>query len=118
MVSLGAIKISFLLLYRNIFPGKSFRIITNILAAIIIAWAIAIFWVSIFSCNPVHAFWTFSLLPTADCIDTVKFYIGIWVPNIVTDLIILVLPQSRIWKLQVGLKSKIALALMFLLGSL
>ncbi|KAG9237168.1 hypothetical protein BJ875DRAFT_175278 [Amylocarpus encephaloides] len=118
VVSLGSIKISFLLLYRKIFPGKGFRILTNVLGAIIIAWAIAIFWISIFSCAPVSAFWTFSERPTAKCINTLQFYIGIWVPNIATDIIILGLPQSKIWKLQVGIKAKVGLALMFLTGSL
>ncbi|KAH8647582.1 hypothetical protein BGZ60DRAFT_227274 [Tricladium varicosporioides] len=117
VISLGSIKISILLLYRTIFPGKPFRIITNIIGAIIIAWAIAIFWISIFACSPVSAFWTFEELPTAKCINTVQFYIGIWVPNIATDVMMMILPQTKVWKLQVGLKSKIAIALMFLLGS-
>ena len=118
IVSLGSIKISFLLLYRHLFPGKGFRLFTNILGAIIIAWTIAIFWVSIFACSPVYSFWNFLLLPTAECINTIDLYIGVWVPNISTDIIILFLPQSRIWKLQVSFRARLGLAFMFLLGSL
>ncbi|MCJ1246451.1 hypothetical protein MMC30_003658 [Trapelia coarctata] len=117
VVSLGSIKISFLLLYRRLFPGKGFRTFTNILGGVIIAWATSIFFLSIFSCSPIYAFWTFEILATAKCINTVRFYIGIWVPNITTDLIILFLPQTKIWKLQVSLRARIGLAFMFLLGS-
>jgi hypothetical protein len=86
--------------------------------AIIIIWAIAGSFVGIFTCNPVHAFWTFSLLPTAKCINTQHYYISTWVPNIVTDLMILCLPQLKVWKLQINTRSKIAVGMVFLLGSL
>ena len=84
----------------------------------IIAWTIAIFWLSIYACSPVYAFWTFALLPKAKCINTIHFHVGVWVPNITTDLIILFFPQIRIWKLQVSFRARLGLAFMFLLGSL
>ena len=117
-ISLGTIKISFLLLYRSIFPSKSFRILTNIIGTILVIWMIVTSWVAVFACNPVQAFWTLSLFKKAKCINKAAFFMGTSIVDIVTDLILLSLPQSKIWKLQVRLRDKFELAFVFLLGSL
>lgn len=39
-------------------------------------------------------------------------------PNIATDLIVLSLPMPLVWRLKIPKKQKIALACVFLLGSL
>ena len=109
-------KISILLLYRSIFPGKEFAMATNIIGALVVAWAIACIGGVIFSCIPVQGYWDLSL--NTRCIDSTKFFIGNAVPNMVTDTCILVLPVRRVWQLQLSTNRKIAVSSMFLLGGL
>lgn len=118
LVCLACIKISFLLLFRKVFPGTYFRRITEIVGAIVIAATIVGCFVGIFACRPINAFWDFTPSPTAKCMNIELYMIGNWVHNVVTDLAILCLPQTMIWKLQIDRKSKIALAFTLLLGSL
>ena len=115
-ISLVATKISILLLYRSIFPGRRIALITNIVGACIIAWGIAVVLVSIFSCNPVRGFWDITV--EATCVDTRHFYLGSSVPNISMDVIILLLPIKNIWGLQMGVRQKFAVSGLFLLGGL
>lgn len=91
---------------------------TAIVGIIIIAWAVANFWAAIFTCVPVSAFWTFGADRQARCISVPAFSLMQWITNFVTDIVILLLPQFQVWKMMMDLKSKIALALTFLLGSL
>ena len=84
----------------------------------IVIWFLTIFFLAIFGCNPYYATWDANARATAQCIDSTKYYIGAWVPNIVTDLAILTLPQFHVWKLHVSLPTKFALAGTFILGGL
>jgi hypothetical protein len=52
------------------------------------------------------------------CIDIPKFFIGIAVPNIVTDFVLLAMPLPYIWGLHVKLPQKIAVMFVFVLGGL
>lgn len=113
-ISLVATKISILLLYRSIFPGRGFALATDIVGAFVLAWGIAVILVSIFSCNPVRGFWDFSVQAT--CINTQLFYMGNSVPNIAMDVIILSLPIKNVWDLQMSMRQKFVVSGLFLLG--
>ena len=115
-LSLVAIKISILQLYRSIFPGRGFTITTSVVGAGVIAWGIAVILVSIFQCNPVRGEW--DLTVPATCISLEHFYIGNAVPNIAMDAIILALPIPNVWALQMSLRQKYVVSGLFLLGGL
>ena len=115
-LSLVAIKISILQLYRSIFPGRGFTITTSVVGAGVIAWGIAVILVSIFQCNPVRGEW--DLTVPATCISVEHFYIGNAVPNIAMDAIILALPIPNVWALQMSLRQKYVVSGLFLLGGL
>ena len=118
MVSLACVKLSFLFLYARIFPGRKFRWAIYATGLVIIGWASALFFAGLFQCRPVSALLDVTLRPTATCFSSTDLYIGIWVRNITTDLIIFALPQWHVWKLQVSLKTKFALTFTFMLGGL
>lgn len=115
-ITLSATKISILLLYRSIFPGRRFAMATNIVAAFVIAWGVACILVSIFSCNPVHGFWDLTI--PSKCINTRDFFIGNSVPNICMDVAILTLPIRNVWHLQLPFQQKLVISGLFLLGGL
>lgn len=114
--TLAATKLSILTFYTRLFPTRPFKLAARIMIAVVIAWFIATTLVSIFSCNPVRAFWTHE--PGSTCIVSVHFYIANAVPNIITDAIILALPIHMIWKLHTSNWERVALTFIFLLGSL
>ena len=115
-MSLVAIKISILQLYRSIFPGRGFVIMTGVVGAGVIAWGIAVILVSIFQCNPVRGAW--DLTVPATCITLPKFYLANAVPNIAMDVIILALPIPNVWTLQMSIRQKYVVSGLFLLGGL
>ena len=115
--ALLTIKLSVLSLYRRIFPIAKVKLIANIVQGVVIAWWIAVILVSIFSCNPINGFWD-KLYTKSKCINMEHFFIGSAVPNIATDIVILILPLREIWHLNTQRHQKIALSFIFLLGGL
>jgi hypothetical protein len=58
-------------------------------------------------------------LPRTHCtVDSYKFFYGNSVPNIVTDLLLILAPFPAIWSLSLQLRQKISLSGIFLLGLL
>lgn len=110
------IKLCIISFYRRVFATADFKMWSSIVAIIVIAWWIAVILVSIFSCHPVNGFWDTSSRIT--CINTEAFYVGNAVPNIATDVIILLLPIRMIWHLHVSKDQKLALSFVFMLGGL
>ncbi|KAH7124667.1 hypothetical protein EDB81DRAFT_699079 [Dactylonectria macrodidyma] len=109
------VKLSVLQMYLRIFPSRGFKIAAAIIAALVVAWWIAIVAVCIFQCNPISKAW----LPWigGTCIDLKGSFIGNAIPNIVTDVAILCMPIRQVWKLHVTLAQRLSLCFMFLLGS-
>ena len=114
--AITSIKISILLFYRRLFDVQLFKLITAVIGGVCIAWWLAVCLVGVFECNPIYGIWDSSAQST--CIDAPHYYIGVAVPNIITDITILVLPVRMVWRLQTSLGQKIALSLTFLTGSL
>ena len=73
--------------------------------------------VTIFQCNPISGFWNRNLPARCDVKQT-YFCLGTAIPNIVTDVALLVLPIPYIWRIQRPTSQKIALAGIFMLGGL
>jgi hypothetical protein len=113
---LAWIKISGLLMYHRISHVAYFKHTTLALGLVVLAWAICITFVFIFTCVPVEKLWNPRL--QGHCINQ----IGTWVANaastIITDVIILLLPIYQIRKLQLKLQDKIGLYLIFSVGFL
>jgi hypothetical protein len=110
------IKLALLSMYLRIFPSRGFRLMSALIAAVVISWWIAICAVCIFQCNPIKKAW----LPWIDgtCINLKASFIGNAIPNIATDVAILCMPVRQIWKLQVNMAQKLSMLVIFLLGSL
>ncbi|KAK4150068.1 hypothetical protein C8A00DRAFT_37347 [Chaetomidium leptoderma] len=113
--TLALIKWSVLAMFYRIFPTRFMKWGYIILGSMTAAWWIAVMLVTIFQCTPVHKMW--DLAAEGTCINANVFYISTnGVPNIVTDVMILVLPMWEVYKLHVSRSQKIAIACSFLLG--
>ena len=111
------VKLSILVFYRRIFPVNVLRITTFLLIGIITIWWIALTLTTILSCTPVDYNWDVTQ-PDGRCLNGRNFSVAFSVPIIVTDLFVLVLPLPVVWRLQLQSKRKIALSIIFSLGTL
>ena len=112
------IKFSILFFYRRLFPVNKLRIATFALLGTIAALWITSALASILPCTPVSYNWD-RTQQGGHCLgNRGAFTIGVSVPNIVTDVLILLLPLPVIWKLQTHFKKKVALCGIFSLGLL
>lgn len=89
---------------------------TIAVGVILILQTIAIFITISFQCNPLSVVW--ATLERDSCIDIQEFFAYASIPNIVTDLAILVLPLPNIWKMNASVQLKIGITITLLTGSM
>lgn len=114
---IACVKLSVLAFYRRVFPVNTLRITSYALAGVIAIWWITVVLISILACTPISFNWD-RTQPGGHCLDPRIFVIAISIPNIVTDITILLLPLPVIWRLQLHFKKKIAVSAIFSLGIL
>ncbi|CAL8580356.1 hypothetical protein XPA_006085 [Xanthoria parietina] len=85
------------------------------LIALIILWNFACFWVSIFACSPVEKFWN-TLITDGKCLNFSLNILLTCLFNIITDVLILILPSRAVWRLRIPLKKKFAIVSLFGIG--
>ena len=105
-----------LLFYSRIFKTNYFRVALWVTGGVVTAWFIAIEVSVLANCIPIHALWDFT--PGAKCINLRAFFLGAGIPNILLNVIILILPLPMIWRLGIEPMQKAALSGVFLLGGL
>ena len=93
------------------------RIISVIISVIVIGYSIATIFALIFPCRPVNKSWDATILE-GSCINRGAVYIVQAVTNIVTDVLLLLLPIPMVWRLQMPLVQKFGLVVIFVIGSL
>ncbi|KAL9046300.1 MAG: hypothetical protein Q9214_000831 [Letrouitia sp. 1 TL-2023] len=112
--AIATTKFSILFFYNRIFSIKNFRIILYAIGTTVMMWWIAMQFTVIFECAPIDLTW--SPHKEGHCISLKKFFLGQAIPNIATDLILLLIPIPMIWNLQLPRSQRIALSGVFLLG--
>lgn len=109
-------KAATILLYLRIFSTRKFRIAAFTVMAIIVAASTGSIFATIFQCVPVAGAWDRSI--SAKCINSGKFWVAYAVMNILTDVMVLVLPLPLFASLSLGRRDKTMLYSLFLLGGL
>ncbi|KAH7361104.1 hypothetical protein BKA66DRAFT_471340 [Pyrenochaeta sp. MPI-SDFR-AT-0127] len=123
-LSITFIKWSILAFYWRIFSTKpTIRLPIWILCGIVGAWGIAVILVTSIQCFPISAFWErfdpVIPMPPSEytCgVDVHTFFKANAIPNIATDVFILLLPLPYIWTLQLCRAQKVAITSVFILG--
>ncbi|KOC15631.1 integral membrane protein [Aspergillus flavus AF70] len=118
VLALGAIKISFCLLYLHIFPGKKFRMACWWLLAILVAETIEEVLVVIFQCWPVHKAWDATGLVEGKCVDMTLFYYANFGIKLATDVALFAMPIPKVLRLKMEVGKRVGLVMMFSLGLL
>lgn len=110
-------KLAILALYHRLFPQKNIRIAIHILMGVLVTQTISVVVAAFCACKPFAANWS-STLPGTVCINKEALFIWSSFPNIVTDIIMLVLPIRIVWNLHISNRLKLGLTITFIVGSL
>ncbi|KAL2132608.1 hypothetical protein VTI74DRAFT_3598 [Chaetomium olivicolor] len=112
--SLTATKLTFLLQYYRILGTGQMRMIIIAAFVLVAMWSISQLLVVIFTCTPIHKFW----LPETPgtCIPNLPFWYANAAGNIVTDVIVFVLPLPALTRLNLRRGQKLGLIGVFCLG--
>lgn len=114
--AIAMVKIALLLTYARIWTTRGFRRCLYLVGAIIAIWWGTSTFITIFQCRPIHYFWDSETL--GGCLESRAFFIGIAIPNIALDLVVLSIPLPSIWQLQLPRLQKAALTVLFTVGVL
>ena len=111
--ALICLKLSQIWFYYRAF-GLRLKIWIYISGAIIGVWGIVFTFLFTFLCDPVELQW--SILRTGKCMDQITVLKSIIMSNVLTDIMIVVLPMWTVWNLQMRKTEKFAVAGCFAIG--
>lgn len=112
---LALIKISLIYFYLEIFTSRQFRISAYVILVYITINSLIIFFLTIFSCYPVSAFWDRDKKGT--CLNVQALAYANSGSAIVQDVILLILPLVFLRHLQMERNRKIVVGFMFMIGT-
>ncbi|KAM0285966.1 hypothetical protein ACHAQH_001154 [Verticillium albo-atrum] len=108
-------KVSILILFWRIFTTRWFRITVWCGATFLVTHGLLFLLLIVFQCLPVRAIWDKSL--DAKCLNVTAIGWAGAIFSILEDIAILLLPITEVLKLQLTLKKKIAVCILFGIGS-
>ncbi|KAF2690696.1 hypothetical protein K458DRAFT_382273 [Lentithecium fluviatile CBS 122367] len=110
-------KLAILCLYLRLFTSRISRAILYATAFIIIATALFGLIATFTNCRPLNAFWNPAIKATCtmDVMMAFRFYS---VPNIATDVVMVLLPTPALYRLNVSTLAKVGVALTFAICTL
>jgi hypothetical protein len=109
------IKVSLVFFYLEIFTTRQFRLSAYVVLAYIIVNSLVIFFLTVFSCMPLSAFWNRD--QRGKCLDIQALAYANSASAIIQDIILLILPLVFIRRLQMKRYRKVAVGLMFSIGT-
>ncbi|KAK6859568.1 hypothetical protein PG995_003204 [Apiospora arundinis] len=110
-------KMAICLLYLRLFPQKAVRIIVGAVGAVLVCTSIVCVIVNLAACRPFSTHWAPPPVQAVHCWNKEAIFIWSTLPNIITDVIVLVLPLPIVWRLHTSTHMKGALTVTFLIGS-
>ncbi|KAF7556838.1 hypothetical protein G7Z17_g1173 [Cylindrodendrum hubeiense] len=113
-VSIAFSKLSVLAFYLRISPDRVIRRAVHFLIGLVCVYTLIYILLMIFRCRPISSGW--DLTVEGKCVDSIVPMLTLSIANIVIDLFILVLPIRIVIPLQIPLRQKVSLALLFATG--
>lgn len=117
------IKLSILALYWGLSRATPrFRQLVVVLAVLITAMGIALTLAMLLHCIPIHRAWsidpTIEWGPDSKCVNYQALLYAQAILNLVTDLVVYVLPMKLLWSLKLPVMRRIGLCMLFGLGAM
>ncbi len=116
MLCNGFTKLSLLTFYLQLSPQRWFRMAVQISLGIVGVYTIVITTMLLFHCSPVQKAFD-PTITSGGCIDIAILFIATAVSNIVTDIILFVLPIRMVLQLRMGVGQKIGAIVVFGIGT-
>ncbi|KAL8922146.1 MAG: hypothetical protein Q9208_005341 [Pyrenodesmia sp. 3 TL-2023] len=114
--SITATKLSILFFYHRLFPFRTFFIISLVAGFASILWWIGLMLTAFLHCRPFAYYWDRSI-PNGYCVNDNLIGYSITGANIVTDLVVLVMPIPWLWGMNMTVPKRMAVVGLFILGS-
>ncbi|KAL8799507.1 MAG: hypothetical protein Q9182_005845 [Xanthomendoza sp. 2 TL-2023] len=114
--SITATKLSILFFYNRLFPFRTFHVVSLITIIASILWWVGVILTSFLHCRPFAYYWDRSI-PGGYCVNDNVIGYTITSFNIVTDLVVLVLPIPWLWGMNMAVPKRMAVVGLFVLGS-
>lgn len=114
-IGLGLVKCSLCLTIARVFVVNPYRIAAFIALGFSVAWTLVVILNSLLICKPISMFWG-EITPGGSCGNQNAAFAAVGIMDVLVDLAILVIPLPMIFRLQIPLANRIALALVFVLG--
>lgn len=109
-------KLAILCLYLRVFTQRRLRYAVYAIAIIMILNWLAGCFMGILMCKPIRYNWDKTI--PGHCGDLMGAYPWASFPNLITDIMMLILPLPLVWKLHIGLSQKIGLSLTLVSSSM
>ena len=117
LVSLMGYKFSILILYLRLFAvNKNFRYFTWVTMAFVAGYLLANLMTQIFGCSPRPKYWNPDI--PGRCINYTKAGLAYGSMNIVSDMLIFILPLPVVWRLKLTRREKAGVSVIFLSGAM
>jgi hypothetical protein len=114
--AISSVKISTLLLFARIFPGRQFRLVLWSVGIFIATYSGIQILAAIFQCRPVRGAWEATI--KAECIQINLVFMILAGMNVLTDIILLCAPLPTLWGLQMARAMRLQLIGIFCIGGL
>ncbi|KAI1342873.1 hypothetical protein F5Y15DRAFT_271074 [Xylariaceae sp. FL0016] len=114
----GFIKLSILFLWKRLFrQARSFVILCWVMIAVITAWFIVFFFITLFQCGT-HWDWNWAPIgfQLTQCVSVLDTLTAFSASDLFTDFVILFMPIYPVWQLHMPLKKKVGVTGIFMIG--
>jgi hypothetical protein len=115
--ALAFAKLSFLFFYLNLDPGQGLRTGVYLTMLVVIGSSVGIVISLLAACSPFARNFDVTVVG-GRCLNKTPLYMAIGVLNIITDIMVLVLPIPMVMGLRLAKSRKIMLILLFSVGSM
>lgn len=110
-------KLTVLAYYWRMFPSRSIKLGIWILSAVCGVWFVCVLFGNLLECVPISHFW--DLAGPGYCrFSATMYYVVVAIPNMVIDLLTVLLPIWEIWHLKLSLWKRIGVCAIFFLGGM
>ncbi|OCK91609.1 uncharacterized protein K441DRAFT_688848 [Cenococcum geophilum 1.58] len=114
-ISLSLTKISLCLSYLRLFPSRSNKIFCWIAIIYLSCWTIGVVFSMVFSCLPVVTQWD-ATITQKTCIDFRAAFLAAAALNSFSDFLVFLWPARALWNIQLPVKQRVGLILVFAVG--
>ncbi|CAG8951371.1 hypothetical protein HYFRA_00007283 [Hymenoscyphus fraxineus] len=114
-VTVSLVKISICLFYTRIFFTNAFAVASRTAIGIILTWMTATIMTFFLICAPLPFYWDHTIVG-GKCGNQRAAFTTIGTVDLITDIIVFILPIPMIWRLQISKDNKVALSGVFGLG--